>query len=86
MRFPFSHSAPLFTNLRFNLFSAYANYIDDRLVNCTPLSSVIFIIANLRFILNIGQTLYYGANYPKLKQLKAQYDPVGTLNFPTAIQ
>ena len=51
-----------------------------------PLSSVIFIIANLRFLLNIGQTRYYGANYPKLKQLKNQYDPVDTLNFPTAIQ
>lgn len=43
-------------------------------------------IANLRFLFNIGQTLYYGANYPRLKQLKDQYDPVDTLNFPTAIQ
>lgn len=43
-------------------------------------------LANSRFLLNIGQTLYYGANYPRLKRLKDQYDPVDTLNFPTAIE
>jgi len=43
-------------------------------------------LANSRFLLDIGQTLYYGANYPRLKQLKDQYDPVDTLNFPTAIE
>lgn len=45
-----------------------------------------FYIANLHFFSFIGQTLYYGANYPRLKQLKDQYDPVDTLNFLTAIQ
>ncbi|KIM45670.1 Glucooligosaccharide oxidase [Hebeloma cylindrosporum] len=32
------------------------------------------------------QTLYYGGNYPRLQKLKDQYDPLDTLNFPTAIQ
>jgi hypothetical protein len=64
-------------------YGAYTNYLDNRLQNCTRLLSFMEVIG---FDGSLGQHLYYASHYPRLQQLKSEYDPLNSFDFPTAIQ
>ncbi|KAK7031100.1 hypothetical protein VNI00_013705 [Paramarasmius palmivorus] len=63
-------------------YGAYTNYIDDRLDNCETFT----IFAKLSLTLGLGQHLYYGNNYDRLKSIKDAVDPNNVFSFPLSIQ
>jgi hypothetical protein len=65
-------------------YSAYLNYIDDRLSNCafSP-TSLVFLADDSVFI---DQQLYYGSHYSRLESIKKAVDPNDVFIFPTSVE
>ncbi|KAF9529416.1 glucooligosaccharide oxidase [Crepidotus variabilis] len=65
----------------------FVNGVVDSIVNNSPAGTDFGAYANyIESDLPNWQEKYYGAHYPKLQQLKKQYNPTNTFRFPTSIE
>jgi hypothetical protein len=65
-------------------YSAYLNYIDDRLSNCSFSPPSLVFLANI--CICADQQLYYGSHYSRLESIKKAVDPNNVFVFPTSVE